>query len=311
MERTYRRMVLAAAAVTTALCCGCGSGCGSGSGEGRTDASGDEPARAEEKPPPSVADEVSKLIEEARAAAESRDWPRARRAVRDGIALATSGGREHEVDRAALLLALGDVERETGREVEARRSFADAMAIYRVHGDSVGRLRVHLSQARLEERLGDYAAAERQIEEAEALAAKVEDPSLKGDLLIHSGRLASRQVDREKAYEAFLEAVRVFDVAKDQRSRAEAYVLLAFEEDAMGQTGQCRRSLEKALHVFEEIGDREGQVRALHRLATLEEREGNVRRARSQLEKVRDLYAELNRSADATKVDQHINAMPE
>jgi len=279
-------------------------------GSGGEAASGDrESARSENvKRERHKLDEISGKIDEA---LDARDWPRARRLIASGLERVAKAGSELEPERGDLLLQRGNLSRDMGDEIAARRDYADSMAIFRVHKLDVGRFRVNLAQAQLEEILGAYAAASRQLDEAEALLEKVDDQSLKGAFLMRSGKLAYRQVQLEKAYTELLDAYKIFADLKDGKSKAEVLLQIAFVEDAQGEGKQCKRSLEKALKVFRELKDRDGEVRALHKLAALAARDGHYRRARSLLKDVKELYEELGRSSDAMKVEQRINALPE
>jgi hypothetical protein len=209
-----------------------------------------------------------------------RDWPLARKLLQDALKLAKQSGYDFELDRARMLNLLGDVEREGGKELDARRYYADAMAVYRVQGNGEGRFTVHLSQGELEAGRGDYAAASREYAAAEALLAEVDDRQLEGAFLIRRGKLASRQMRPEDAIKAFTEAAKLYDIIKDQKARAEALLALAGEEDALDHERQCRRALDKALAIFREIGDKDGEVRALHKAAALAERAKQYRKAR-------------------------------
>ncbi len=290
------------------------SGCSGTSPE--QDASGD-PATGEERKNAKSTEQkklrhsLKTLGEEIDAALEEQDWPVARRLIARGIGQATEGGNEFERERGQLLLQRGNLARDQGDEVAARRDYADSMAIFRVNKDEVGRFSVHLAQAQLEETLGAYAAAGRQLTDAEALLVNVESPALRGAFLVRSGRLANRQVRLDDAYKALLEASRIFADMKDRNAQAETLIQISVVEDAQGETRQCRKSLEKALSIFKEIGKKDGQVRALYKLAALAERDQQFARARSLLQKVQALYQDLDRLGEAMKVEQHINALPE
>ena len=267
--------------------------------------------RAKKESAEKLQHELKGLEADIAAALKDRDWSLAKRVIGIGVEKANAGGNEFETMRARFLLQKGNLLRDKSDEVAARRNYADAMAIFRVHGDQVGRFEVHLAQCQLEEILGDYAAASRDLAQAEVLLSQNEDANLKGAFLIRSGRLAFRQVKYDEAYEAFLEAVRIFAQAKDRMAQADALVLLSDVEDHKGETSQCRRSLGKALAIFKKSGNKDGEVRALHKLATLAERDKKYRSARTLLQKAYKLYKELDRPSDATKVQQHINALPE
>ncbi len=282
---------------------------GSGDDDGTGSSASDK--RAKKESDEKLRHEFEALEADIAAALKDRDWPLAKRVIKIGVEKTSAGGSEFETMRARFLLQKGNLLRDQGDEVAARRNYADAMAIFRVHGDQVGRFEVHLAQCQLEEILGDYAAASRDLAQAELLLSKNEDTNLKGAFLIRSGRLAFRQVKHDEAYEAFLEAVRTYAQAKDRTAQAGALVLLSDVEDHKGDASQCRRSLEKALAIFKKSGNKNGEVRALHKLATLAERDKKFRKARALFQKAHDLYRELDRQSDATRVQQHINALPE
>ena len=115
----------------------------------------------------------------------------------------------------------------------------------------------------------------------------------------------------EDAIKAYTDAAKLYEVIKDRGARAEALLALASEYDADDDERQCRRALDKALAIFRDIGDKDGEVRAMHKAASLAVRAKQYRKARKLLKKVRELYIALDRPSDATKVLQHLSALPE
>jgi len=291
------------------------AGCGGKGQEPAGDDRAERPVKADKTAPGDAAAAVEAQLaeaeQEARAAMAERDWPLARKLLQDGMDLAKRSGHEFELERARLLLLLGDVERDGGKELDARRYYADAMAVYRVQGSNKGRFTVHLSQGDLEAARGDYVAASREYASAEALLGDVDDRQLEGDFLFRKGKLASRQMRNEDAIKAYTDAAKLFEIDRNQRARAEALLALALEQDAVENERQCRLALDKALALFRDIGDKDGEVRALHKAAAMAERARQFRKARGLLKKVHELYLALDRQADATKVMQHLSALPE
>lgn len=253
--------------------------------------------------------ELERLRQEAAAAVDEKDWPQARQSVKAGLALIGEGAG-FEVEKAELLRLLGDAERETGAEMAARRHYTDAMALFHVQKNDPGRFETLLSKTLLEARRGDYSAADRELSQAEEFLAKLKERKYIAQYKIIEGRLASRKVDHQAAYDAIMEAIRIFEANKDHASRADALLLLAAEEDKLGMLPASRRSLNKALSLFEEQEDLDGKVRALHRLATYAEREKKYAKARKLLGQVEALYDQLDRQSDAANVRLHLNALP-
>ena len=258
----------------------------------------------------SVESQLEQIERDVLAAVRAGDRIRAKQLIDVGLRIVEERGPGFELNQARLILAAGNIEREAGNEIEARRHFDDAMAIFHVHKDKKGRVETYIALGQLETRRGDYVAASRQFAAAEALMPELADRRLPGVFNLNIGRLASRQLKREQAYKHYVEAIRIFSNSKDKQDMAETLLLLASEEDAMGRTRASKRSIEKALRVFRNIEDMDGEARSLHRLAVLAERDKNYGRAKKLLLKVHDLYDKLDRKTAATRVMRHINALP-
>jgi tetratricopeptide (TPR) repeat protein len=142
------------------------------------------------------------------------------------------------------------------------------------------------------------------------LIPQLKDRALVGEFKLNLGRLASRQVKHKEAYDAYLEAITIYETIGDKRARAEVLLLLAAEEDALGQFAASRRSLEKAVRLFSEEEALDGKVRGLHRLAAYAERERKYGKARKLLEEVYEIYKELDQPSQAANVKRHLNALP-
>jgi len=289
---------------------------------GEPDASAEERAVGERGAPAAkdarVKDEAAKLSGElgalearAREALDAEDVAEASRFIDRGVALAAGGDAAIEVARGRFVLLRGNIARDAGRTVDARRDYADATALFRVRGDDRGRFEVFLAEAELEEIQGDYAAAERQLAEAETLLPKIDDDRLRAAYRCRLGRLAFARARYADACTLFVDAVKLYSTARAKRDQAETLLLLASAEDSGGNAPLARRSLDKALAIFDEIGDKDGEVRALHRLAGFADRDHQYAKERSLLTKVRALYDELGRRSDAVKVERQLASLPE
>ena len=198
---------------------------------------------------------------------------------------------------------------EAAHRDEARRHYADAMALFRVRGDEVGQFEVLIELARLEDQIGDNVAAQRQLDEAQSIAPRIEEPGLQGALAFVTGLLAQRQRRTGDAAKLFGEAVRLFQAAKLQREEAEALFLLATAEDDLERPGACGVALEKAGKIFHALGDLRGEAKTLHRLATLAERQGQLGRARALFEKVLVFYDKLDDRSAAEALRRHLASL--
>lgn len=252
--------------------------------------------------------ELERIESSAAKAFNDGDYPAARNFI--ARAMGIGDKLKKELARARMLLLLGDIERVLGNEVEARRHYTDAMAIFHVHKNDEGEFKTSIAFSKLEAGRGDHAASARQMGQAQVLLPQIKDRKLEGAYYVQLGRLAARQVKPADAKAAFEKAAKIFEAIKDKQSAGDVFMLLASEEDAMGNGRQSRLRLERAERLFKDIGYLEGQVRALHRIAALTERDKNYFKAKKQLEQVLLLYEKLDNKSAATSVRRHMDSLP-
>ena len=268
-------------------------------------------AEAPKKPSidPDLKKELDRLEADAKAAVTAGDWVTAKQLIQQGIE-STEPNRDLDLIMARFLLLKGEVSLNVGDHPNARRYFTDAMAVFHVRKNDPGRFETFIALGRLEEQRGDYAAAERQFEEAETLKPKIVDKALLGKFLVAKGRLAARQMDHNKAAENYTEALQIFDTIKDNTLRAETLLLLAQEEEMLGRLGSSTQSLQRAAKLFGDADNLDGKVRAVHRLATYAEREKKYASARRLFNEALEIYRKLDQQTAATSVERHLSALP-
>ncbi len=248
---------------------------------------------------------LDNLLADARRGLHESDWTTATRAVDEGLKK-TEDRVGLEIVNAHFLMLKGDIALDKNNEPDARRYFTDAMALFHVHKNEEGRFEAFTALGRLEARRGDYAAAERQFDQAEALRKNFVNPALIGEYLVAKGRLASRQMKRADSVRCFQEAITVFEKAKDKKSTAETLILLSFEDDQSDRLSAARRDLERAAALFEEVKDMRGKVRAIHRLAGFAEREKQIAKASRLYSEAAALYRSLGQDTAAAGVEMHL-----
>lgn len=234
-----------------------------------------------------------------------------RQLVNKGLKQTQAAGREFDLYEARFSILRGKIENKQGRSTDARRHYADAMAIFRIGKNAQGTFEVHLAQATLEESTGDYAAAQREINEAKKLLSKIDSQQLKGAFVFEQASLLSRQMKHSEAAKLFLEAAKLFQSIEEKTREADSYIRLSACEESMDKPRQSKRSLEKAYKIYTGIKNKEGAAQALHKLALISLREERIKTAKEQLKRVEALYIELDRQSDANKVNQHLSALPE
>ncbi|MBN2342182.1 MAG: hypothetical protein JXX29_16035 [Deltaproteobacteria bacterium] len=242
---------------------------------------------------------------------QSDELVRCKQLIHQGLNETQRAGREYEIYEARFSLLRGKLAQKQGRSTDARRFLGDAMAVFRIRKNAQGTFEVHLAQSTIEENAGDFAAAQREIDEAQKLLPKIDDPQLKGAFIMNQASLLVRQMKHVEAAKLFLEAAQHFHSIDAKLQEADAFVLLASCEEAIDKAREAQNSLEKAYKIYTAENSKEGAVKALHKLALFSLREERYKKAKEQLQKVESLYLELDRPSDATKVNQHLSALPE
>lgn len=260
---------------------------------------------------PSKVNAFSKLEQQAIRACDSEQIVLCKQLIAKGIKKTQAAGRQYDLFEARFSLLQGTVEQRQNNSIDARRHFADAMAIFRIRKNPQGTFEVHLAQAALEENTGNFSAAQREIDEAQKLLPKVADQNLRGLFITQQAALLVSQMNHKEAAKLFLEAAELFRSLNNKKREADAFVQLAACEEAMEKIRESKNSLEKAYKIYIAEDDKEGAVVALHKLALFSVQEEKFKKAREQLKRVEGLYIELDRQSDATKVNQHLSALPE
>lgn len=251
------------------------------------------------------------LEKQAIEALDAEELVRARQLTDNGLHKTQKAGRKYELYEARFSLLKGKLEQIKGSTGEARRFFGDAMAVFRIRKNIPGTFEVRLAQATLEESGGDFAAAQRELDEAEKLLSQIDSANLKVEFTFKQAELFASQMKQQEAARLFLDAAEQFHANKNLSREADAYVALATCEEALEKPQESKNSLNKAYKIYLAAKDTEGAVKALHRLAQFSVREEKYKTAREQFKQVETLYLQLGRQSDATKVNQHIAALPE
>ncbi|MCK9522944.1 MAG: hypothetical protein M0R76_07845 [Proteobacteria bacterium] len=248
---------------------------------------------------------------EARQFIQRENLSAAARIVDAGLRKTKEDGRDWELYYAEFQLLSANLQRAAFAPLESLRRYADAMAIFRVHDHSAGQFEVLLELAVLEEDRGDFAAAERQLDEAATHLPRIDAPRLLARYDVCRGRVEAGRMNHAQALQHFAEADKRYAKAKEKLAQADTLFLAASSHDAQTDTRRARVALEKAAALYGEENFAPGVVRATHRLAILAERDKQYKKAKALLTKTRQLYLELGKHSDAAKVEQHIHVLPE
>jgi tetratricopeptide (TPR) repeat protein len=257
---------------------------------------------------PSEKKALDQVMSEAREALRDEDLSTAGRKIADGLEK-TENRPGLEILNAQFLLLRGDAAFQEGIEPDARRYYADAMAVFHVHKNDEGSFKTFTALGRLETGRGDFAAAERQFEQAEALKPKIDSRTIVADFLIEKGRLASRKMKSDESVPLYQEAMSVFEAQKDKRKMAEILVMLAQDEDFADRMGEARRALERAVALFDETKDLKGKARALHKLATFAEREQQNAKAERLYSEALTIYESLGNRSAAVNIARRLSTL--
>jgi class 3 adenylate cyclase/tetratricopeptide (TPR) repeat protein len=155
----------------------------------------------------------------------------------------------------------------------AQAAFANREALERydqalLAGERAGspaarRLVLLAARGRLHGLLGAFEAARADLEGALALARQLGDPGACAGLLGALGELWGGHRDYQRGLELTQEAARTAEAAGDRRATAEALLRSGLMNLNLAQLALSQRELERALAIFEEIGDEHGAARTI------------------------------------------------
>ncbi len=249
---------------------------------------------------------IEQLLEDAKAYLREEELSAAERIISDGLKK-TEGISGLETAAAHFMLLRGKSAMYGDNEIEARRHFADALAVFHVQKNDDGRFETFVAVGCLETRRGDYPAAERQFEQAETIKGNVKNSILIGHYSMEKGRLASRKMKSDDAIKLYQEAFSVFETAKDKQAVADVLVLLANEEYSTDKLSAARKGMEKAAALYSEIKDDKERAYALHRLAIYAEREQQPAKAIRLYKEALNLYEQQGKKSNAAAVGRRIS----
>ena len=163
------------------------------------------------------------------------------------------------------------------------------------------RMRLHAARGSVRGALGDFDAARLDLETALALGREVGDTRACADLLGALGELWGGHQDYHRGLELTSEAVRIAEGAGDQRALAEALFRTGLMRLNLARISESQRDLERAVAIFQDLGDEHGGARALDVLAMADGIGGRVdrciERAREALRRCQDLGDRLSQAS--------------
>ncbi|GAA3790475.1 hypothetical protein GCM10022226_06870 [Sphaerisporangium flaviroseum] len=175
--------------------------------------------------------------------------------------------REHgdSLGEAWCLRCVGDTQMEAGRLREAMITLRQALVLFETLGDQVGEGWNQRSLGELLRGLGRHAEGERAVRRCLELFRSAGDRFGEAWGLRGLGDHYRVQGDWARATACFEESLEIFAVLHPGVSRGEAAVLidLGRTQQAAGRLEEARRSLDRSVKLYREMGDRAGEAWAL------------------------------------------------
>ena len=157
---------------------------------------------------------------------------------------------------------------------------------------AAGRLALLAARGRVHGLLGAFEPARADLEAAVAIAREIGDTGACAGLLGTLGELWGGHRDYQRALELTQEAARTAEIAGDRRAAAEALLRTGLMHLNLAHLVLSQRELERALAIFEEIGDEHGAARTIDVLGMSDGILGQIERA---IEREREALRRLER----------------
>lgn len=184
-----------------------------------------------------------------------------------------------------LYWALGDLDaaREYLRRALARAGVDD--------GSARARALVRLGQVSLEQR--DMESADTSVQEALAIARRVDDPVVEADALDLIGQIAVASGRHEAALDFFKHAHSLYARADARRGVATALHHIGVAVNVLGNVAEARQALTRALTIREQVGLRDAEAETRYELGRVEWNAGSMSAAVRHLRAAVDLIEDV------------------
>lgn len=228
-----------------------------------------------------------------------RDGPWTEAISRHASALEAARHLGNRLGEANVLNDLGDTQRLTGEYAAAERSLEQALDIYRDLGERLGQANALNDLASAQRLRADYPAATRSLEEALEIYRHLGDRRGQANALVQLGAV---RPGYPAAAGALQEALEIYRDLGDRRGQANTLNFLGAVASLADDYPAAVQAQSQALEICRELGDRLGQAHTLRGLGTLRQKTGDYRAAEELLEHALDIYSDLgarNGEADA------------
>jgi DNA-binding NtrC family response regulator/tetratricopeptide (TPR) repeat protein len=197
------------------------------------------------------------------------DRPKAISYARNALALAEE--RDDIVEIGNCHQVLGRIYRAIGETKIARDHFQQALRHHRLTGNKIAIAQAYHGLAMVGISEGDFKSTRNYHDQALKLLDGDGPPLLYGHIYLNSAVvvLLEEQAQEREGVELLQRAAHYFELAKNKRLLAAAYTNLGFNLTHLGETQRARASLETAIRLAREIGERMALGNSLETLGEL------------------------------------------
>jgi len=211
--------------------------------------------------------------------------------------------------QANALHDLGTVRQTTGDYPAAIRDLEQAQAIYRDLGDRRGQANALHDRGNVGWLTDDYAAAIRDLEQAQAIYRDLGDRRGQANALSNLGIVRQLTCDYPAAIQDLEQALVIFHDLGDRRGQGKTLHELGTVRWLTGDYPAATRDLDQALVIFRDLGSRLGQANALHDLGVVRWRTGDYPAATRDLDQALSIYRDLGSRLGQANALSHLGAV--
>jgi tetratricopeptide (TPR) repeat protein/transcriptional regulator with XRE-family HTH domain len=208
-------------------------------------------------------------------------------------ALAAARQAGDRLGEAAMLCALGALQRETGDYLAAAATLARALALYRDAGDRPGQANALNQLGFVHVLTGDYPAAAASQQQALALARSASDHLGEAASLNHLGLVQQLTGDHPGAAASLQRALALFRDLGNLTGQGHALNLLGVVQQEIRDYPAAAASQQQALALFTDLGELIGQAYALNDLGLVQQETGGYPAAAASHQQALTLFTDL------------------
>ncbi|MGA8409472.1 MAG: protein kinase [Candidatus Acidiferrales bacterium] len=200
---------------------------------------------------------------------------------------------------AKTMINIGTLQQLNGNVLEAKKDYADALAIWRTTGNELGQMVALANLALISHDEGDLASSKRMTQQSLDIARQVDAAPDIAETLVDLGNVQIYLGDGPAALTSFLESVKVARQFGDRWTLAASLTGISRAFYLHGDLQSAKQAVLEALDITGQTGDKAYEAFALANWGEILMAEGDLPKARQNLQQALQIRTEIDEKTNA------------